>query len=380
MAKVTPLSNLTSLTNENSAVSTINENFDRLETALENTLSRDGSTPNNMTADLDLDSNDILNVGNIDTTTLTVGGVDVREIVGPAGPAGPTGPTGPQGETGPTGATGPQGPEGPQGPQGDPGEDGADGLGTLVSIVAGTGIDVDTTDVNNPVVNWDITEVFTATATEINYTDGVTSPIQTQLDGKQATDATLTALAAHNTNGILTQTASDTFTGRSIAVTADSGVSVTNGDGVSGNPTIAGVDASTTAKGVSEFATAAEWRTGTDSGRTLVVSETWSSAAEVTLTDAATITVDGATFLNAVVTLGGNRTLGTWSNAKVGQSGYIRVVQDATGSRTLAYHGDYEFASGSTPTLSTAANAEDLLFYQVIASGRVFISFVGSIS
>jgi hypothetical protein len=138
--------------------------------------------------------------------------------------------------------------------------------------------------------------------------------------------------------------------------------------------------ANTSDAGIVELATAAEWRTGTDTGRVLVVSETWSSAAEVTLTDAATIVVDGATFLNAVVTLGGNRTLGTWSNAKVGQSGYIRVVQDATGSRTLAYHGDYEFAGGSTPTLSTAASAQDMLFYQVIASGRVFISFVGSIS
>ncbi len=53
----------------------------------------------------------------------------------------------------------------------------------------------------------------------------------------QTTDATLTSLAAYNTNGIVTQTAADTFTGRTITGTANE-VTLTNGDGVSGNPTV----------------------------------------------------------------------------------------------------------------------------------------------
>lgn len=55
---------------------------------------------------------------------------------------------------------------------------------------------------------------------------------------KQDTDPTLTALAAYNTNGILTQTAADTFTGRTITGTTNQ-ITVTNGDGVGGNPTLA---------------------------------------------------------------------------------------------------------------------------------------------
>ena len=77
MAKLV-LSDLSSLTsNEQSAVSTINANSALTETALENTLSRDGTSPNSMAADLDMDGNDILNAGNIDAVSITIDGGEI---------------------------------------------------------------------------------------------------------------------------------------------------------------------------------------------------------------------------------------------------------------------------------------------------------------
>jgi len=75
------------------------------------------------------------------------------------------------------------------------------------------------------------------TDTELGYINTLSSNAQTQISAKQASDATLTAIAAYNTNGILTQTAADTFTGRTITGTSNE-ISLSNGDGVSGNPTI----------------------------------------------------------------------------------------------------------------------------------------------
>jgi hypothetical protein len=86
------------------------------------------------------------------------------------------------------------------------------------------------------------------------------------------------------------------------------------------------------------------------------------------LTDAATIAVDASQSDNFRVTLGGNRTLGNPSNLSDGQVLNFRIIQDATGSRTLAYGTKYKFAGGTAPVLSTAANSKDFMSCQYDAT------------
>jgi len=62
MTKIT-LQDVSSFTNEASALVTVNSNSNVIEIASDNFLSRDGTTPNQMGADLDLNSNHLLNIG-----------------------------------------------------------------------------------------------------------------------------------------------------------------------------------------------------------------------------------------------------------------------------------------------------------------------------
>jgi hypothetical protein len=87
-----------------------------------------------------------------------------------------------------------------------------------------------------------------------------------------------------------------------------------------------------------------------------------------TLTDGATISWNPTLGLNANVTLAGNRTLSFTSTPAAGSYGTLVVTQDATGGRTLTLPSTANKVLGSssttTITLSTAANAKDILnFY-----------------
>ena len=65
---------LTTITSGYASNTQLNSNFTAIEAAFENTLSLDGSTPNAMNADLDMDSNNILNINELGTDYLRING------------------------------------------------------------------------------------------------------------------------------------------------------------------------------------------------------------------------------------------------------------------------------------------------------------------
>jgi len=99
-----------------------------------------------------------------------------------------------------------------------------------------------------------------------------------------------------------------------------------------------------------------------------------------TLTDGANVTPDFAVTNNYTLTLAGNRTLVNPTNLTAGQSGSIFILQDGTGSRTLAYGSSWDFAGGTAPTLSTAASSVDRLDYVVRSNTSIHTVFTAAYS
>jgi hypothetical protein len=96
----------------------------------------------------------------------------------------------------------------------------------------------------------------------------------------------------------------------------------------------------------------------------LAVANTWTKAQTsslVTLTDGATISFDASTGNAFRVTLGGSRALANPTNAVSGWTFNLKIKQDGTGSRTLSFGNKYAFPAGAAQTLTTTANAVDIL-------------------
>ena len=86
------------------------------------------------------------------------------------------------------------------------------------------------------------------------------------------------------------------------------------------------------------------------------------------------ITPDMSQYTNFILTLTGNIVLQDPTDEVAGQSGIFVFIQDGTGSRTLSHADDRYFVAGGTSiTLSTAANAIDIVPYFVQADGKIHL-------
>ena len=79
---------ITTTTSGFASADAINLNFTNIQSQFDNTVSRDASAPNAMAGDLDMNDNDIINVGNMDIASLTINQIDLSDIFTDTGNAG----------------------------------------------------------------------------------------------------------------------------------------------------------------------------------------------------------------------------------------------------------------------------------------------------
>lgn len=131
-------------------------------------------------------------------------------------------------------------------------------------------------------------------------------------------------------------------------------------------------------------ATAAEIWTGTSTIKAVTPANAASSLNEVAVSDGATITIPFDSGFNfAVGTLGGNRTLAAsgLGSGLIGRSGYIKLTQDGTGSRTLATSAStWKNINGEDIILSTAASSVDYVFYTILSATTVLLSIARAVA
>lgn len=197
---------------------------------------------------------------------------------------------------------------------------------------------------------------------------------QSSLTGKQDADATLTALAAYNTNGLLTQTASDTFVGRTLTAPA-AGITITNPAGIAGNPTFSLADDLSAVEGLSTNGIAV--RTGSSTWTTRSVSGTTN---HITITNGdgvsgnPTIDLDSRILTQTLTYVidGGGSTITTGSKGFVeipfactiqqvtllaDQSG--SVVLDIKKSTYAGFPTTSSIVASAPPTISSAQKSQD---------------------
>lgn len=174
----------------------------------------------------------------------------------------------------------------------------------------------------------------------------------------QPLDATLTALAAFNTNGLLTQTAADTFAGRTLTAPA-AGFTITNPAGVAGNPTFVLANDLAALEGLGSTGLAA--RTGSDTWAQRTIAGTSNEVSVANGSGAAgdpTISLPSAlTFSGKTVTGGSITPEATPTTTAIGYLGSPQISDQDDYTLVMADAGKhYYHVSGSTHTLTIPAN------------------------
>lgn len=214
----------------------------------------------------------------------------------------------------------------------------------------------------------------------------------------------------YNTNGILTQTASNTYTGRTLTGTANR-VTVTNGDGVSGNPTF---DISASYVGQNTITTLGTVTTGTwnasvisgtyggtgvNNGSNTItlggnfatsgansLTLTTTGTTNVTLPTSGTLITSGVTSLSSLATVG-TVTGGTWSsnlqnytetNVTSSQSSTYAIDVSAGNVHSLTLTGNVTLSFTNVP--ATANRAVSITIYLIQdATGSRTVTWPGSV-
>ena len=151
---------------------------------------------------------------------------------------------------------------------------------------------------------------------------------------------------------------------------------------ISGNNTGDEATASVTVSGIGELATSAEYRANSSNVRLLESNLVWDAMAAVALTSTSNLTAwDMSLGIDFVInTLTENTTISNPTNTTDVKKGRLLIIQDAGGTNTVAWGTSYEFANGAAPTASTAGDAQDVFYYDVINSGRIVIGSLLDIS